>query len=295
MSKRFSGKVCVITGSTQGIGFAIAERLLREGGKVVVSSRKPDNVAAAVKTLQKIATDPGDVAGCVCHVSKEDHRKRLLETAQERFRSPIDVLVLNAASNTHFGDSLSTSLKAFDTMLETNVKSSFALAKESVPFLRTAANVARSDESSSTPAPLFPPSMFSTNVLIVSSIAGYCPASPIGMYGVSKTALFGLTKALAVDFSALGVRVNCVAPGIIRTNFSTVLVDAFEAANDKQTKGTTNEEADLSMPKELTSSLMKRVGEPSEVAAVSAFLCSADASFITGEVVVASGGTSCRL
>ena len=274
--KRFAGKTCVVTASTQGIGYAIAERFAKEGGKVFISSRKDDAVKAAVLALQKVADSPDHVAGCVCHVNKAEQRANLFQQAKQKFGA-IHVLVLNAAASTHFGSTLATSERAYDSMFQTNVKSTFLLAQESQPYLAPSS---------------FAAGGFSTNILLVGSIGGYVPGAPIGIYGVTKTAMIGLTKALAKDFSETGVRVNCLAPGVIRTSFAEILVDAIES---KQKKGAESVEAPAAIGQELDEGLMKRVGEPDEMGAVAAFLCSSDASFITGEVTVAAGGVHARL
>jgi len=267
--QRFAGKTCVVTASTQGIGYAIAERFAQEGANVVVSSRKQQAVDETVANLRSIASNNDKVIGLVCHVNKAQDRKAVFEAAAKKFGS-IDVLVLNAASSLHFGSTVSTSEKAFDAMFQTNVKSTFLFAQEATPFLTKSS---------------FQPGAFSTNILLVASIAGYNPAAPIGIYGVTKSAMLGLTKALATDFAAQGVRVNCLAPGVIRTNFASLLVDAIENKEKSQEQ----------LAAGLDGGLMKRVGEPREMGAVAAFLCSADASFVTGEVMIASGGTHSRL
>jgi dehydrogenase/reductase SDR family member 4 len=282
--KRFANKVCVVTASTDGIGMAIAERLAREGGKVFVSSRKEENVAAAVKNLKGFADSPAFIGGCVCHVNKPDHRKKLLEKVAKEFGS-IDVLVLNAASSTFFGNVLDTPGKALDQMVDTNIKATFMFAQEALPFL--------SQPSS------FAPGAFSTNLLMITSIAGYAPSSPIGVYGITKTAIMGMTKAFAVEFATKGIRVNAIAPGVIRTSFSSLLVDAFDTKAQAFKEGKTfSPEPDsplAAIPDALSTCLMNRVGEASEVAAAAAFLCSSDASYVTGEILVASGGMHSRL
>ena len=274
MSSRFLDKVCVVTASTDGIGFAIARRFAEEGGKVLISSRKASNVHSSTAALRKVAKTPDHIEGVVCHVGKEADRHALLEKAKAAFGS-IDVLVLNAAASTHYGTSLSATEGSFDAMFNLNVKATFFLAKEARDYF--------------TPSS-FTPGGFSSNVLLVSSIAGYLPASPIGIYGITKTAEIGLTRLLAQDYAPLGIRVNCLAPGIIRTKFSQPLVEAAEAKLKGETTGLM-----LQSSTPFDGGLMRRVGEASEMAAVAAFLCSADASYITGETTIAAGGVNCRL
>ncbi|XP_070549661.1 dehydrogenase/reductase SDR family member 4-like [Ptychodera flava] len=145
-ARKLEGKVAVITGSTDGIGLAIAKRLAEDGAHVVVSSRRQENVDRAVETL---TSENLDVSGMVCHIGNAEHRKHLLATTAER-HGGIDILIQNAAVNPYVG-----------------------------PILEL-----------------------------------------LGAYGVSKTALLGLTKAVAQQLAEKNIRVNCLVPGIIKTRFA---------------------------------------------------------------------------
>lgn len=252
-SSRLQGKVAVVTASTDGIGYAIAERLGQEGAKVVISSRKEQNVAKAVSQLTKSGLD---VVGVKCHVANADDRKALFEKAVEKYGG-IDILVSNAAVNPEVGGVLDASEAVWDKIFEVNVKCSFLLAKEVLPYIRQRKN---------------------GSIVFVSSIAGFQPFSLLGAYSVSKTALFGLTKAASQDLAAEGIRVNCIAPGIVRTKFAAALHES-ESARDTA----------------LAQIPMGRFAQPPEIAGVCAFLVSDDASYITGETIVASGGMPSRL
>jgi len=129
MSKRFENKVCIVTASSSGIGFAISERFAREGGIVIINSRSEKNVNDAVKKIQSFG---GKAEGVVCHVAKAEDRKRLVETIAKKYGG-IDVLVPNAAVSTHFGTFMDTSEAAMDKMWEVNVKGVFLLCKEALP------------------------------------------------------------------------------------------------------------------------------------------------------------------
>ena len=263
--QRYDGKVCVVTASTAGIGYAIAERLASEGAKVMVSSRKQDAVDAAVGKIRQIpGVKSANIAGVVCHVNNPEHRKNLFEKTKEAFGATIDVLVLNAAASTHFGDTMKTSDRSFDKMFETNVKSTFQLARDAMPYLTPSSFKSSAGE-------------FTTNIILIASFAGFHPAAPIGIYGVTKTTMFGLTRAMAKDFAKRGIRVNCIAPGIIRTSFSAPLVESFEAGNPVT-------------PEVTNVCWMSRVGESQEIASAVAFLSSADGSYMTGEIMVVAGG-----
>lgn len=168
----------------------------------------------------------------------------------------IDILVSNAAVNPAVGPVLDTSEAAWDKIFDINVKCSYLLAQEALPFIRKRGG---------------------GSIVFVSSIGGFQPLSLLGAYCVSKTALFGLTKAAAADLATENIRVNCLAPGIIETKFSEAITS--DAARDTALMG---------VP-------MRRFGTPSEMGAVTAFLVSDDASYITGEVICATGGMHSRL
>lgn len=197
--KRLQGKVCIVTASSDGIGFAIAERLAKEGAKIVVSSRKQSNVDEAVNTLKKQGIS--DVIGVTCHVAKESDRKKLYAEAVAKFGG-IDVLVSNAAVNPAVGSVLDASEEVWDKIFDVNVKASYLLAKEVKPFLQKRGG---------------------GSIVFISSIGGFQPFNLLGAYSVSKTALFGLTKAAAMDCVNDKIRVNCVAPGVIETKFSSAV------------------------------------------------------------------------
>ncbi|XP_055911758.1 dehydrogenase/reductase SDR family member 4 [Eupeodes corollae] len=251
--KRLHGKVAIVTASTDGIGFSIAKRLAEDGANVVVSSRKQSNVDAAVDKLKKLNLE---VLGVKCHVGLSEERKALFEQTIQKY-GKLNILVSNAASNPAVGGVLECEESVWDKIFDVNVKAAYLLAKESLPHLRKSKG---------------------SNIVFVSSIAGYDPFELLGTYSVSKTALIGLTKAAAKELAPEGIRVNCIAPGIIRTKFSKPLYES-ESAHD---------EALSRIP-------MGRLGESDEMAGVASFLVSEDASYITGEAIVASGGMTSRL
>ncbi|CAF0716902.1 unnamed protein product [Brachionus calyciflorus] len=249
MEKRFLNKIALITGSTEGIGFSIAQRLGREGAKVVICSRKQEKVTKAVEQLK---VENLDCLGVVCHVGIEDDRRNLIEKTIEKYGG-IDILVCNVAVNPHHGNIFEIDERQWDKIFDINVKSTFLLIKQAIPFLKQ-----RKD----------------SNVLIISSIAGYYPSQIIAPYSISKTPLIGMTKAMGPACAELGIRVNCIAPGVIKTKFSKAFWYDEPIYND---------------------CFMKRVGYSDEVAATAAFLCSNDASYITGETIICAGGANARL
>ncbi|XP_022714433.1 tropinone reductase-like 3 [Durio zibethinus] len=249
-ARRFEGKVAIVTASTQGIGFGIAERLALEGASVVISSRKQKNVDEAVEKLKAKGIQ---VLGVVCHVSDAQQRKNLINKTIEKY-GKIDVIVSNAAVNPVNKPMLQTEESILDKIWETNVKASILLLQDASPHLQKG-----------------------SSVIFISSLGAYLPQPNMAMYGVTKTALLGLTKALAAEM-APHIRVNCVAPGFVPTRFA-----AYITAN----------EATRKFFEKMT--LLNRLGTAEEIAAATAFLASDDASYITGETIIVAGGNPSRL
>ncbi|XP_023363895.1 dehydrogenase/reductase SDR family member 2, mitochondrial isoform X2 [Otolemur garnettii] len=192
-----ANQVAVVTGSTDGIGFAIARRLAQDGAHVVVSSRKQQNVDWAVATLQGEGLS---VTGTVCHVAKAEDRERLVAKALEH-GGGIDILVCNAGVNPLVGSTLGASEQVWDKILSVNVKAPALLLRQLLPHMENRRGA----------------------VILVSSTAAYTPRVDLGAYNVSKTALLGLTRTLALELAPKDIRVNCLVPGVIETNFSKVV------------------------------------------------------------------------
>jgi len=251
------GKVAIVTASTQGIGKAIAQRLMADGAKVMISSRKEKNVLETLAELRGgEATTTSEIDGMVCHVGKAEHRQALIDRTLERFGG-IDILVSNAGTNPTFGPILNCTEDQWDKIFDNNVKATFLLTQAIVPHM-----LKRQGGS----------------IVIISSIAGLQPMPFILPYSVSKTALLGLVKALSHDLAQENVRVNSVAPGLIDTAFSSAITSNEFAAS-----------------KALENMHIKRFGKPEEISGLVSFLCSKDASYITGENIVVGGGIPSRL
>jgi len=249
-------KVAIVTASSDGIGLAIAKRLANDGAKVMISSRKEKNVQRALEELHGAGLPKDRVRGVVCHVGSQVDREKLIDATLSNFGG-VDILVSNAATNPHMGSVLDCSEEAWDKIFEINVKAAFLLTKELVPHLSKRKG---------------------SNIVYISSIAGFQPFAVLGAYSVSKTALLGLTKVVAQELGPDNIRVNCVAPGIIRTRFSSAIT-GNQAINDKMME---------MVP-------LGRVGEPEEIAGLVSFLVSDDASYVTGETYIAAGGQPSRL
>lgn len=250
---KLEGKVAAVTASTKGIGFAIAKKLAEDGAHVVISSRKQSNVDTAVETLKSQSLK---VSGLACHVSKAEDRQKLADMVKRDF-GKLDILVSNAAVNPYFGPTLGTPEKAFDKIFDVNVKATFMLVKELKPLM----------ESSKNPS-----------ITVVSSIGGFVPFEALGVYSISKTALIGLTKVLANELAKERIRVNCLCPGVVKTDFSRALWENDGVAS--QIKKT--------IP-------LGRFAEPDDCGGIVSFLSSDEATYITGENIVVGGGMQSRL
>jgi len=251
--KRFSGKVAIVTGSTQGIGYSIARKLGLDGARVLISSRKQSNVDEAVK---KLRSEKVEVEGMVCHVGKAGDRESLIGTALQKF-GRIDILVNNAGMNPHFGSLLDVSESAWDKIFDVNVKAGFLLSKLVIPHMEKQGG---------------------GNIVFNSSITGYVPFQGIAAYSVSKTAVLGLVKALASTVGHLNIRVNGIAPGVIKTEFSKSMWEDEEAQKFHE----------ANIP-------LGRLATADDCAGTVSFLCSEDAAYVTGEVVMITGGINARL
>ena len=243
-------KVAVVTGSSRGIGRSIAETMARMGAKVVISSRKAEGcepVAAAIRD------NGGKAAVIACNISRRNQVEALIRGAEDKL-GPIDILVCNAAVNPYYGPLGEITDEAFDKIMGANVRSNLWLCSLAIPGM-----AARGDGA----------------VVIVSSIAGIRGTEMIGAYGISKAADFALARNLAVEWGPKNVRVNCIAPGLVKTDFARALWED-EKALERRNRATP----------------LRRIGAPDEIGGVAAFLASPAASFITGQVIVADGGVT---
>ncbi|XP_078521672.1 dehydrogenase/reductase SDR family member 4-like isoform X1 [Lissotriton helveticus] len=248
-----AGKVAVMTASTDGIGFAVARRLAQQGAHVVLSSRKQENVDKAIKQLK---SENLSVSGTVCSVTNKEHRKNLVDLALEK-HGRIDYLFSNAAVGVNPKNVFDTTEEEWTEILHTNVTTTFLLVKQVLPHMQK---------------------LGGGSIVLTSSAAAYSFFKDIGPYSVSKTALTGLTKILASELYPMNIRLNSLAPGIIKTRMS-----SFAWTDEAVLK-------DILKLYEL-----QRIAEPEECAGIVSFLFSSDASYMTGETVVVSGGYKTRL
>jgi NAD(P)-dependent dehydrogenase (short-subunit alcohol dehydrogenase family) len=245
-----TGKVALITGSTRGIGKSIAEEMARAGAKVVVSSRKMD---ACEQVRAEFEKQGYEVLAQPCNVSRKDELQALVDAATRRWGG-IDIAVSNAASNPYYGPLAAIPDEAFDKIFNNNVKSVLWLAGMTLPGM-----AARGGGS----------------YLTVGSIGGIIANTVIGAYGMSKAADHMLVKNLAAEWGPKNVRVNAIAPGLIKTDFAKALWE------DPQRR----KEREAATP-------LRRLGEPRDIGGIAAFLASDAAAFITGQCIVADGGVT---
>jgi dehydrogenase/reductase SDR family protein 4 len=245
-----SGKVAVVTGSSRGIGRASAERLAAAGARVVVSSRKAD---ACEEVAVGIRQRGGEALVIPCNISRRDELEHLAGRTEAEWGG-IDVLVLNAASNPVYGPMSALDEAAVDKILDNNLKSSLWLCNRVLPQMAPRGG---------------------GSVILMSSITGMVGTRNLGMYAISKAADMQLARNLAVEWGHADIRVNCIAPGLVRTEFAKALLDNPKSAD---------------FVKCMTP--LGRPGEPDDIAGVVCFLAAPASRFITGQTLVVDGGAT---
>jgi NAD(P)-dependent dehydrogenase (short-subunit alcohol dehydrogenase family) len=254
VNQRLSGRVALVTGGSRGIGEAIAERLAREGACTLIVSRKADGVAAAVQRIRD--RTGGDVHGATMHTGKLDEIDAALDALIAAHGVP-DILVNNAATNPHFGPMLDAEPSAWAKTLEVNLIGPWHLTR------RLAREWVASDTRGA--------------VLFISSILGLEAAPLQGIYGTTKAAVLSMTRTLAVELGAAGIRVNAIAPGLVDTKFASVLTGTPELRKMFEDR-----------------TPLGRIGQPDDIAGTAAWLVSNDAAYVTGQVIAVDGGYTIR-
>jgi NAD(P)-dependent dehydrogenase (short-subunit alcohol dehydrogenase family) len=247
-----TGKTAVITGSSRGIGRAIAERMAEHGANVVISSRKPGPCEEVAAGINKARGRKAAIAIPASISSKDDLQNLVNETNREFGK--IDIVVCNAASNPHFGSMSTINDDQFRKVMDNNVLANHWLIQMALPQM-----IARKDGA----------------VIIVSSIGGLRGSKEIGTYNISKAADFQLARNLAVENGPNNIRVNCIAPGLIKTDFAKALWDNPEI-----------------LKRSTQNAPLRRIGEPDEIAGAAVFLASKAGNFMTGQAIVIDGGVT---
>lgn len=245
-----TGKAAIVTGSSKGIGRAIAEALARAGAKVVVSSRKADACEAVAAELVK---EKREAIAIPCHIGRREECQALIEKTRAKW-GRIDVLICNAAVNPYYGPMTGLTDDAFDKVMQTNVRSNLWLANMVQPEM-----AARRDGV----------------IIIVSSIGGLKGTDSLGIYAISKAADMQLARNLAVEWGQHNIRVNCIAPGLVRTDFARALWE-----NPKLLESTERRTP------------LRRIGEPDDIAGAAVFLASRAGAWMTGQTIVIDGGVT---
>ena len=243
-----TGKVAIVTGSSRGIGRAIAGAMAQAGASVVVSSRKADACEEAASEIREAG---GTVKVLSCNVGDKQQLESLVRQTQEAFGG-VDIVVCNAAANPSYGPMRELEDSAFDKIMTVNVQSNLWLANLVAPSM-----VERGGGS----------------MILIASIAGLGGSRTLGAYAVSKAAQFQLARNLAVEWGRKGIRANCIAPGLVKTDFAKALWEneALRTAFEKKTP-------------------LGRLGEPEDIAGAAVFLASDAARYMTGQALVVDGG-----
>jgi dehydrogenase/reductase SDR family protein 4 len=245
-----AGKVALVTGGSRGIGKAIALTFADAGADIVISSRKQaalDEVAAEIKDTGRRAL------AVAAHNRQPDDLRQLIERVKAEF-GRLDILVNNAATNPVMAPLVDTDEKAFDVIMNTNLKGYFLLSQMAAKMMIVQGG---------------------GNILNISSIGGISPDKGLGVYCISKAAINMLTRALALELGEYNIRVNALAPGVVQTYFSQALWKN-QALMDQEMQH---------MP-------IKRIAQPEEVAHIALTLVSDAAAYITGQIIVMDGGGS---
>ena len=246
-----SGKVALITGSSRGIGRAIAMQMALHGARVVISSRKPESCEA---TAAQITAAGGTAFAHACHVGHKAELQALVDASIGKW-GRIDIVVCNAAANPHFGPSAAISDEVFDKILQTNLHSNLWLCNLTLPAMAQ-----RKDGA----------------VIIISSVGGFVGSALLGAYCISKAADMQLARNLARELGPFNIRVNCVAPGLVKTDFAKALWDT-PAGEERASSGTP----------------LRRLGEPDDLAGAAVYLASRAGAWTTGQTLVVDGGSTC--
>lgn len=241
-------KVAVITGASKGIGRAIAERMAEHGARVVVSSR---DRAACEEVARVIEARGGQTLVQPCNIGHKEQLQGLVNAALAKW-GRIDCLVCNAAVNPHYGPSIEVSDAIFDRIMSYNVRSNFWLCNMALPHMAAAGG---------------------GSIILISSVGGLQANDRLGVYALSKAAEMQLARNLALEWGHAGIRTNCIAPGLVRTDFARALWE------DPDTRA----RAEMQSP-------LGRIGEPDDIAGAAVFLASPAGRFMTGQTMVVDGG-----
>ena len=243
-----SGKVAIVTGASRGIGEAIAVAYAQAGAKLVLASRKPDSLNAVAERINSMG---GEAIAVPTNTSDRAAIENLARQALDRFGG-IDIVVNNAATNPHFAPLLTSEDSMWDKTIKVNLQGYFWLIQAAVPSMKERGG---------------------GKVISVASIAGKQPLQHQALYGITKAGVIHMTASLGNELGADNIQVNAIAPGFIKTKFSSVLWQNEELAN-----------------RQIAVTPAHRIADPEDIAGLAVFLASSAADFITGQTIVADGG-----
>jgi NAD(P)-dependent dehydrogenase (short-subunit alcohol dehydrogenase family) len=245
-----TGKTAIVTGSSRGIGLAIAEALAEAGASVVISSRKQE---ACDEAAGAIRAKGGKAAAIACHIGERAQLERLVAETRRQCGA-IDILVCSAGVNPHYGPMVEIPDAAFDRIIAANVRSVMVLAGMVLPEM-----AARRDGA----------------VVLMSSIAGLRGTMGLGAYSISKAAVMQLARGLALEWGPHNIRVNAIAPGLIKTDFARALW-----------------EDETLVARRIEATPLRRLGEAEDIAGAALLLASPAGRYITGQTIVVDGGVT---
>jgi NAD(P)-dependent dehydrogenase (short-subunit alcohol dehydrogenase family) len=245
-----TGKTAIVTGSTKGIGRAIAVALAEAGAKVAVSSRDAGRVA---ETAQSLTESGHKVIGIPCNVGRKEELQNLVDQTKAQL-GPIDILICNAAINPYYGPAMEIPDDVFAKVMHTNIQAQLWLTQMVVPDMK-----AQKDGA----------------IILISSIGGLRGSDVIGAYNISKAADIQLAKNLAVELGPDNIRVNAIAPGLVKTDFARALWENPEFAEPR-----------------IAATPLRRLGEPEDIAGAAVFLASNAGRWTTGQTIVIDGGAT---
>ncbi len=252
MSFSLEGKVAFVTGGGRGIGKEIARRFVEAGADVVIASRKTENLQAAADEFSSLA---GRVLPVRCHIGKPEEIETAVAEAEQAFGA-IDIVVNNGATNIQQGPSLDVTDSALMKMVEINVLSAVRILRLTVPKM-----IEKGGGS----------------VINISSIAGLRPQREGLLYSLTKAGLIMMTRTWADEWGPHGVRVNAIAPGLVRTDFSSYFWSNLDEGAQYP-----------------PSQPIQRLGETSDLGGIALYLASDESSWVTGQVMVVDGGATAR-
>lgn len=245
-----AGKVAIVTGGSKGIGTSIVHHLAALGAKVVIASRK---IEACEAVVAEVEAKGGEALAVACNISKKDDCMALVQAAKDKW-GRVDIFVANAAVNPVYGPLAELEDSAFEKVMTSNVHSLLWFAKAAMPLMAEQGG---------------------GSFIVVSSIGGLRGSPTLGAYGISKTADLGVVRSLAVEWGPKNITVNCIMPGLVKTDFARALWENPEVSADR-----------------IKRTPVRRIGEPDDIGGIAAFLAGPWSRFITGEVIVADGGTT---